>query len=259
MNSKELLNVLKNRERTVYGTLVISTSSKWIDEVKKTGIDFVFIDTEHMPLERDKLSWMCQAYKAIDIAPIVRIPSPDPYYASMVLDGGASGIVAPYVETVDQVKALVGAVKYAPLKGYRLENFLNNKENLEPELTEYLSMRNKDNILIINIESKPAIESLDEILEIPQLDGILIGPHDLSCSLGIPEKYTHPLFEEAVHTIITKAKSKGIANGIHYFWDIDQIVNWIRDGLNMVIYSSDLILFRDSLKREIENIRKKTE
>lgn len=257
MDSKELLDVLKNRKKVVYGTLVISTSPKWLEEIKKTGIDFVFIDTEHMPIERDKLSWMCQTYKALNLAPIVRIPSPDPYYASMVLDGGASGIVAPYVETVDQVKALVGAVKYVPLKGQRLKSFLDNRENLEVELVEYLSVRNRENILIINIESKPAIEVLDEILKVSQLDAILIGPHDLSCSLGIPEEYTHPIFEDAIRTIIKKAKIAGVASGIHYFWGIEQIVKWTKEGLNMIIYSSDLVLFRDSLKKEIETIKER--
>lgn len=65
---------------------------------------------------------MCNAYRALGIAPIVRIPSPDPYYASMVMDGGANDIIAPYVETVEQVKALSGAVKLRPIKGMRLQN-----------------------------------------------------------------------------------------------------------------------------------------
>ena len=254
MDGKALLSALKER-RQVYGTLIVSTSPRWAEEVKNTGIDFVFIDTEHMPIERDKLSWMCQTYKALNLAPIVRIPSPDPYTASMVLDGGADGIIIPYVETVEQVKSVCGAVKYGPLKGKRLKNFLDGKEDLEPNLKHYLLKRNADKILIINIESKPAIDSLDEILEIKDIDAILIGPHDLSCSLGIPEDYRNPLFDNAVRTIIRKAKERGISAGIHYFWGLDQEISWAKEGLNMIIHSSDMVLFRDTLKRDLDAIK----
>ncbi|HHV81839.1 MAG: aldolase [Dictyoglomi bacterium] len=254
MDSKILLSALKERKQ-VYGTLIVSTSPRWTEEVKKTEIDFVFIDTEHMPIERDKLSWMCQTYKALNLAPIVRIPSPDPYTASMVLDGGADGIIIPYVETVEQVKSVCGAVKYGPLKGKRLKNFLDGKEDLEPNLKHYLLKRNADKILIINIESKPAIDSLDEILGIEEIDAILIGPHDLSCSLGIPEDYGNPLFDNAIRTIIRKAKERGISVGIHYFWGLDQEISWAKEGLNMIIHSSDMVLFRDALKRELDTIK----
>ena len=92
--------------------------------VKNLDLDMVFIDTEHTPHDRNTTSWLCQVYSAHNLAPVVRIPSPDPYLAQMVLDGGAAGIIAPYVETVEQVRALGGAVKYGPLKGDKLKAFL---------------------------------------------------------------------------------------------------------------------------------------
>jgi 4-hydroxy-2-oxoheptanedioate aldolase len=75
-----------------------------VNHAKSTGLDFVFIDTEHIPIDRVTLSWMCQAYRLADLAPMVRIPEPDAYQACMALDGGASGIVAPYVETAEQAR-----------------------------------------------------------------------------------------------------------------------------------------------------------
>ena len=104
MNPIELGAALRSGAR-VYGTLVISPAPSWPTQVKRLGLDFVFLDTEHISLDRHQLSWMCQTYSALGIAPLVRIPSPDPYQATMVLDGGAAGVVAPYVETVEQVKA----------------------------------------------------------------------------------------------------------------------------------------------------------
>jgi hypothetical protein len=108
----------------LYGTLIVSPSPHWVPVVASLGLDFVFIDTEHIPLDREKLAWMCQAYHAVGLPPIVRITSPDPYEACVALDGGAVGIVAPYVETPEQVRELVGAVKKRPLKGRTLARHL---------------------------------------------------------------------------------------------------------------------------------------
>jgi 2-keto-3-deoxy-L-rhamnonate aldolase RhmA len=101
-----------------------------------------------------------------------------------------------------------------PLKGRRLADALRDRNTLEPELADYLEKRNGDKILIANIESVPAIENLHEICSVQGLDAVLIGPHDLSCSLGIPEQYTHPRFDEAVRTIFRIAREHGVGAGI---------------------------------------------
>ena len=111
----------------------------------------------------------------------------------MVLDGGAAGIIAPYVESVRQVEALRGAVKMRPIKGQTQQSMLAG-EAVGSELEHYIRERASKRLLIVNIESTPAIEVLDDILQVPDLDAVLIGPHDLSCSLGIPERYDHPDF-----------------------------------------------------------------
>ncbi|MHC4996396.1 MAG: aldolase/citrate lyase family protein, partial [Planctomycetota bacterium] len=149
-----------------FGTLIVSTSPRWLEAVRGSGLDFVFIDTEHVAIDRVELSWMCQAYGAIGLPPLVRIPSPDPYAATMVLDGGAAGVVAPYIETVEQVRDLRGAVKMRPIKGQKLQQMLAGNE-VEPELEAYIQCGAEDRLLIINIESGPAMETLDDILAVP--------------------------------------------------------------------------------------------
>ncbi|MFD0679893.1 MULTISPECIES: HpcH/HpaI aldolase family protein [unclassified Paenibacillus] len=254
MNSTELLAHLKDGGRA-YGTLIISTSPRWPAEVKKLGLDFVFLDTEHMSMDRDQLSWMCRTYGALGMAPIVRIPYPDPHQATIALDAGAEGIVAPYVETVEQVQALRGAVKMRPLKGRKLQNILDGTEAAEPVLAEYLEEYNRKHILIVNIESQPALDVLDDILAVPGLDAVLIGPHDLSCSLGVPEQYRHPVFVQAVETIIKKARAAGVAAGIHYFFGVDQEIGWGKDGMNLFIHASDMTAFMESMSRDLLTIK----
>src|SRR3954464_1568314 len=249
MTPKQLRAALKAGSR-VYGTLIVSDSPRWPSTVAQIGLDFVFIDTEHVALDRQPLAWMCQTYAALGLPPIVRIPSPDPFAATMALDGGAAGVVAPYVETVDQVKALVGAIKLRPIKGARLEAVLAGREQFEPELARYQRERYADNLLVINIESRPALENLDALLAVEGVDAVLIGPHDLSSSLGVPERYDAPEFEAAVRTITQKARARGIGAGIHSWMGGEREIAWAKAGMNYFIHSADITAMNAAIAAE---------
>src|SRR5262245_30767163 len=254
MTGREIIQALRSGRR-VYSSAIIAMSPLWPKLALQAGIDFVFVDTEHIPFDRQTLSWVCQSYQALGLPPVVRIPCNDPFEACKVLDAGASGIIGPYVETPEQARALVGAVKWRPLKGRRLQEALRDPSTLGTELRAYLEQRNGDKVLIANIESVPAIEALDEICSVPGLDAVLIGPHDLSCSLGIPEQYDHPRFDEAVRTIFRIARARGVGAGIHFWLGLDREVAWARAGGNLVMHSSDLAAFSRTLKTEIQQLR----
>jgi 4-hydroxy-2-oxoheptanedioate aldolase len=241
----------------LYGTLLVSPSPHWVPVVAGLGLDFVFIDTEHIPLDREKLAWMCQAYRAVGLPPIVRITAPDPDQACAVLDGGAAGIVAPYVETAVQVRELVGAVKKRPLKGALLAHHLAGAP-LDPTLAAYVVTGAAGRTLIVNIESVPALEALDEILAVEGLDGVLIGPHDLSSSLGVPERYDHPRFIAACDTIITKARARSVGAGIHVIYQANRTADeerWARLGANFILHAADIILFAEGIRRELGELK----
>jgi 4-hydroxy-2-oxoheptanedioate aldolase len=243
--------------RYVLGTLITSPSPHWVQPVAGVGLDFVFIDTEHIPLGRETVSWLCRAYDGADLAPIVRVPSSDPVAATQALDGGAAGVVAPYVETVQQVRSLRGAVKLRPLKGQRLQRILAGEEEMGPEPAGYLADFNRGNLLLLNIESVPAVEALDELLGVPGLDGVIVGPHDLSVSLGIPEAYEHPRFNDALGTIIERTRRHDLIAGAHFYGcgPTDLAVNWLRLGVQLLIYEADLILGVRGLREDVRTIR----
>ncbi len=252
-----ILDKLKRGEN-IYGTCIVSTSPIWSKSLNNSGLDFVFLDTEHIPMDRTELTGLCQVYSAMGISPIVRIPSPDPYTACMVKDAGAVGVIAPYVENAEQIRQLVGATKFRPLKGERLQRILNNEEVLEPQLKTYLEKYNEGSLTIVNIESLAAVNNLDVLLNIDGLDAIIIGPHDLSINLGIPEQYEHPEFEKVVKKIIQKSRSKEIAAGIHFPDNPDRQIKWMKEGVNIIMHSSDMLLFHQKLKEDINKIKKAT-
>lgn len=235
----------------VYGIHVCSLGGAHpIKRYAKFPLDFVFIDTEHTPIDRAETALMCQYYAAADISPVVRIAYPNPHLASEALDGGAQGIVVPYIETVEEVQAIVNAVSFRPLKGKMLQDHQNGCQRLKDETIDYLQQYNKHNYIIIGIESVPACQNLDAILAVKGIDAIFIGPHDLSVSMEIPEQYAHPDFIQAVNEIIKKSRNKGLGVGMHLKpenADFKQIQQYMELGLNWILYSRDVDLLADKV------------
>ncbi|MCC6679775.1 MAG: aldolase [Phycisphaeraceae bacterium] len=258
MTGREFAAALRNGDR-LFGTLIVSTSPAWPKVMHRIGLDYVFIDTEHIAISRAELSWMCRTYGAMGLPPVVRVPAPDPYQVTMALDDAAAGVMVPYIETVEQARELVGATKYRPLKGRKLRDLLSGRTKLSGQLAEYIRSNNAGHSLILNIESVPAMENLEQILSVEGIDGIIIGPHDLSTSLGLPEQYDHPDFTAAVDTIIDKAKAAGVSVGIHGTFstddNLDQELRWIERGANLVLHSGDIIAFENTMRRQIGNLR----
>lgn len=253
--SNPLVAKLKNGRR-VYGTMVTSTSPHAVGVVASLGLDFVFIDTEHISLNRESLSWLCRLFAAQNVLPIVRIPSPDPHVARMALDGGAEGVVAPYVETVDEVKALCGAVKQRPLKGGRLESILAGEQ--VPEGTaRYLRDYSRDRLLLINVESRLAMNRLDDLLSVPGLDGVVVGPHDLSVSLDLPEQYRSDAYLQAVKSIARRARSRVAISGVHFMdvGSVDEARSWMGFGFNFLILHADLVYVKRGLHHDLRVLR----
>jgi 4-hydroxy-2-oxoheptanedioate aldolase len=150
----------------------------------------------------------------------------------------------------------VGATKFRPLKGEVLQKVLNGEQVLSVEMKAYLDNYNKGNICIANIESVPAINKLNALLSVPGLDAVFIGPHDLSISLGIPEQYDHPEFEKAVKHIVHTTRNKGLSIAIHFSLEPQRQAKWVKEGVNIVVHSTDIALFSQKLNADINAIKK---
>ena len=132
-----------------------------------------------------------------------------------------------------------------------------SRERNRPSLAEYLAARARDRLLLVNIESVPAIENLDAILAVPDLDGVVVGPHDLSCSLGAPEDYTRPAFSQALRTILEKTRQRGLIAGVHFMncGPTPLAIEWMRMGCNLLIQHADLVYAARGLAGDLAAIR----
>ena len=254
MNRHELKQAFLTGRR-VYGTLICSPSPAWAGQIQKANLDFVMLDNEHTPMDPMARGWMLRCYRAMGLAPIVRVGSCTYREAFQAVEHGAEGVLAPYIETVEEVRTLIAALKYRPLKGERLRGVLDGSVTLSPKEEEYFRQYNNGNLVILNIESRAAVDNLDALL-LPGVDAVFIGPHDLSINLGIPEEYGHPLYLEYVNRVIDTCRAKGVGVGCHSAWDLPRQVEWARRGMNIVMWNSDVGLFVRGINEDFARVRK---
>lgn len=256
MRGRELRQAL-TAGQCVYGTCVVGYGQpKWPKHFADLGLDFVFIDTEHTPQNRETVAWAAQAYAAHGVAPLLRIPEASPTLAAMGLDLGAHGIIVPYLETVDQVKRLVGAVKYRPLKGAALQAVLDQGKFPSDETGVYLKDYNPDAVLVIMIESPAGVENLPDMLAVGGVDAVLIGPHDFSVSHGVPSQFGHPTFNQAIKSVIETCREHDTGVGIHSInGDVKQQLCWAEWGCNFFVHGSDTFFITNGLNLGLRQLK----
>ena len=254
MDGAELKATLKAGGR-VFGTMIsVSRNPRWIPVLDGVGLDYVIIDTEHNPRSRGELGDFLVMFSNIGVVPIVRIPIPDSHYVTMAIDAGAQGILAPYCETVDQVKEVVAAAKWRPLKGEAVRRVVDTGEHVSDATRKYLEERNRNNVAIIGIESVAAVNNLEDILKVPDIDGIFVGPNDMSISLGVPDQYDRPEYQNTVKGVIDTCESKGIPVLVHQQTP-DLSTYWIEQGARFVLHGTDRRALAEGFRTEFTRLR----
>ena len=255
MNGEQLKQKV-NSGGIVYGTMIsLGRNPRWSSAFSNFGLDYAILDTEHAARSRSEVADYLAAFRYSGVVPIVRVPIPASHYVTMYLDAGAQGVLAPYCETVEQVKEVVAATKWRPLKGELAEKAVNTGEFPSPATKEYLEDRNRNNVCIIGIESVPAITNLENILEVDGIDAVFVGPNDLSITLGVPDQYDHPDYEAALREVISKCQAAETPVLIHH-QTVELTQKWLREGARFVLYSSDASTLHNGFRNEFGQIKK---
>ena len=221
-----------------------------------SDLDYVVIDSEHGSRDRKEIQELCQMLRDINVAPIVRIPVPMAHWVAMALDAGAAGILVPYCETVEEVQECVATAKWHPLKGEYLRRAV--EENILPsdDSKKYLEARHAETVIIIGIESEPAYKRLDALLEVDGIDGIFVGPNDMTTSLGIPDQVTNPKYLDVISNIIEKSESRNIPVMIHQ-QTIETSIKAIELGARFILHSSDSRFMQSAMQEQMSQLRSK--
>jgi 2-keto-3-deoxy-L-rhamnonate aldolase RhmA len=196
-----------------YGVSIQFPSSEVVEMVGELGFDWVMLDAEHGSITPDNIGPMIMAAEIRGITPIVRPEKNDPAIINKYLDRGARGVQVPHVNTADEARAVVEACLYHPegargLGGGRMADF-----GWGTPTSEYVKSANKEMLVCVQIEDVAAVENLDEILAVPDIDVFFIGPTDLAQSMGYPGNNGHPDVQELISNLFDRIHATGQASG----------------------------------------------
>lgn len=238
---------LQNGE-TVIGTAAQLFSSPAIAQIfKQLGFDFLFIDTEHGAYNLETIAEIIRVARLVDLCPLVRVIEPSYPLIARTLDQGAMGIIIPRVETPEQVRTLVECAKYKPIGRRGSASDAAHSEYHFGPLPEFLKTINDDVLLTIMVESQEALDCVDDLFSVPGLDAVIIGPEDLSISLGVPGETNHPRVVRAIEKVIDSAQRHNIVPG-HHIGTVEDGKMWMAKGVRLLTYSSDMVIMMDAAR-----------
>ncbi len=251
------VNTVKRKLRsgeTVLACWISTLSPVCVETLGYAGFDAAIFDAEHFPYDSYMLENLIRTAEVVGLTPIVKIPKHEKTQLLRAIDSGAMGAHFAEVETPEEAEERIKSVKYHP-DGHRGLSFSHRAARhgfLESE--EYMKRANEEMLSIIVIESERGYRNLDAILEVPGIDVISIGPHDLSHSMGIPDQIKHPRMQEAFATIIAKATAKGLPVGTGA-WTHDMAEERVGWGMRYIHWSHDLGIFADAATAIAKDVR----
>ena len=239
-----LTNNLKSRLRSrdlIFGSWVSFSHPSITEIFASHNFDFLAIDMEHGTINLEQAQRIIAASQYYKVACLPRPVSHSNDWIKPLLESGADGLIAPMVNSSEELHELLNDVKYPPL-GKRSFG-INRAQGYGKDFDDYVSNWNKTSTFIAQIESKSAVDSIEKIVSNPDLDGIMIGPYDLSGSLGVPGQKFHPLVKEAESRVIKACKERGISCGTQLSdFNKDSVQAALDMGYTFIIASSDLFV-----------------
>jgi 2-keto-3-deoxy-L-rhamnonate aldolase RhmA len=242
--------------KPAFGTMIQEMTSTVLPILlANAGYDFAFVDMEHGPFSLESATELIRALRLTNMTPLVRVPDGQYPMIARVLDAGAEGIMVPRIETRRQVEYIVECAKYPPL-GKRGASVMKGHNDFRPaELHTFTSFMNRENLVILQIERKEAVENIDDLLSVPGVDAILIGPKDLALSLGRPEDFQDAITQAAMERVLRACREHGIVAGLHA-QSIPVLLEWQRKGVNLLTWSSDIDFFRVTCETGLDQLRR---
>src|SRR6202035_22999 len=182
------------------GHMIMEFGTRGIAKILEAAdVDFVVIDMEHTGFDTERIADLIAWFKATTIAPFVRVPQPLYHFLARTMDAGALGVMAGNVETAEQARSIVQAVKYAPMGNRGLGLGTAHNDYRPPDPVAYFRQSNESSTVICQIESTKGLANVDAIAATDGVDVLWIGHFDLTQSMGIPAQFHHADFLAAVH------------------------------------------------------------
>ena len=241
-----LKRALRTRTRTL-GSWLTFPCEATAEIMARAGFDWLVLDMEHAPLGVAEAVRLIRVIELAGLAALCRLPALDPALAKNMLDAGATGILVPHVTSAEMARQAVEAGYYPPT-GTRGVGLARAQAYGYGNGLEDYRRRMRDSLVVIAmIESREGVEQVEAIAATPGLDGLLIGPYDLSASLGRIGQVDHPEVRAASRRVREAARRSGIACGIHLVHpSVEKARRAVRDGYTFLAMGVDMILLAEA-------------
>jgi 2-keto-3-deoxy-L-rhamnonate aldolase RhmA len=243
--------------RIPLGTLIWEFGTRGIPKILESAdLDFVIIDMEHSPFDGERVADLLALFKATPIAPFVRVPQRLYHFLARAMDAGALGVMVANVETDEEAREIVDAVKYAPMGRRGVGLGTAHTDFVIPDPATYFREANENTTIIAMIESPRGVGNADAIAQTPGIDVLWLGHFDLTQAMGIPAQFNHPDFLDAMRKVISAAgkyaKVAAINPRSH-----EQADEWIAAGFNAISWGNDVVIYRDALSSAVQSLRRR--
>ncbi|MCK4359522.1 MAG: 2,4-dihydroxyhept-2-ene-1,7-dioic acid aldolase, partial [Candidatus Cloacimonetes bacterium] len=220
----------------------------------QAGFEWLVIDMEHTSIDDFAAMQMIQIISLSKCVPLVRVGKNDELIIKRVMDSGAQGVIVPMINSKDDAERAVNAVKYPPTGNRGVG--LSRAQKYGVGFEEYKKWIEKNSIVIVQIEHIKGVENLPEIMSIEGVNGFIIGPYDLSASMGIPGKFEDIEFINTLHSVekfINKSNKPGGFHVVHS--DVKLLQEKIDKGYRFIAYGDDMVFFAEKMKEEANNLK----
>jgi len=244
---------LKNRQLTIGSWITLGHPS--IAEIMaKAGYDWLTVDMEHSAITLDQAQHLIQVIELCGIVPLVRVGENNPNLIKRVMDAGSHGIIVPMVNTKEDAQRAVASVKYPP-RGSRGVG-LARAQKYGADFEGYKEWNEKESVVIVQVEHIKAVKNLEEILAVEGVDGFIIGPYDLSGSLGVPGQFDHPEMITALNRVKEVTIKLNAVSGFHVIPpDLEAFKEKVEEGYRFIAHSLDILILGEGCRRAIMRIK----
>ena len=249
---------LKKRELTIGSWITIGHTAV-AEIMAKAGYDWLTVDMEHSAITIDIAQDLIRVIELCGVVPLVRVGENDPNLIKRVMDAGAHGVIVPMVNSKEDAEKAVASVQYPPI-GFRGVG-LARAQGYGTDFEGYKKWNEQESIVIVQIEHIKAVENLESILSMPGVDGFIIGPYDLSGSLGVPGQFDHPEMLKALNRVKDVSEKMNALSGFHVIPpEVETFQEKVRDGYKFIAHSLDILFLGNGcgntfrvLKKEFKN------
>lgn len=249
---------LKNKlisHNVTIGSMMSEIANPNVVRIMKTaGFEFIIVDCEHGYFDFSQLAAMASVANGFQIDIIVRVPCISREYITKVLDMGCDGILVPMVNTAEEAQTIVNYVKYTPLGHRGISTTRPHTDYSPPPLSEYVKTANNRTIILVQIETKEAVQNAHEIALVEGIDALLIGPNDLAADMETPGQLETSEMDAAIRKVIQAAKHSNKSSGI-IASNVQFLHKWQKAGMNVFSCSSEVGMLIESAKSKVKSFK----